>query len=101
MIRADGDHQPGWEAVRELETIGRVLGLARVRLLRERGDTCVLWDCVPRDWVDEHAWLPRALAHIDATDWSVVVDTYPRSVYVLPFNAAFSMRRYSFCVMPR
>jgi len=42
-------------------------------LLRERGDTCVLWDCVPRDWVDEHAWLARALAHIDATDWSVVV----------------------------
>ena len=41
--------------------------------LRQRGATCALWDCVPRDWVDEHGWLERALTHIDATPWSVVV----------------------------
>jgi signal transduction histidine kinase len=43
MIHADGNHQPGWEAVRELETIGRVLGLARVRLLHECGDEVAAW----------------------------------------------------------
>ena len=41
--------------------------------LRDRGDTCVLWHCVPRDWVDEHEWLPRALEHIDTHERSVVV----------------------------
>ena len=37
------------------------------------GFTCVLWNSVPRDWVDPHGWPDVALASIDTRPWSVVV----------------------------
>ncbi|MSW19679.1 MAG: polysaccharide deacetylase family protein, partial [Actinobacteria bacterium] len=37
------------------------------------GATVVSWTCVPGDWYDQAGWVERALADIDASDWSVVV----------------------------
>ena len=41
--------------------------------LRHDGFTCVLWNSVPGDWLDAHAWFDIALADISTRDWSVVV----------------------------
>ena len=30
--------------------------------LAEHKYTCVTWNCVPRDWVDQEGWVPTALA---------------------------------------
>jgi len=35
--------------------------------------TCVLWNNVPRDWVDLDGWVDTALAACQARPWSVVV----------------------------
>jgi peptidoglycan/xylan/chitin deacetylase (PgdA/CDA1 family) len=35
--------------------------------------TCVLWNAVPRDWVDPDGWVATALAQIEAQPWSLVV----------------------------
>jgi len=37
------------------------------------GATVVSWTSVPGDWYDQAGWVERALADIDASDWSVVV----------------------------
>ena len=37
------------------------------------GFTCVLWNCVPRDWKDPVGWVERALEQCRVTPWSVVV----------------------------
>jgi peptidoglycan-N-acetylglucosamine deacetylase len=34
---------------------------------------CVLWNAVPRDWVDPDGWVGTALAQIAAQPWSLVV----------------------------
>lgn len=39
--------------------------------LKAGGYSCVIWNCVPRDWED--GWVDRALASIASRDWSVVV----------------------------
>ena len=42
--------------------------------LRRTGHTVVLWNSVPRDWEQPpHAWVERALADIEAQDWTAVV----------------------------
>jgi peptidoglycan/xylan/chitin deacetylase (PgdA/CDA1 family) len=42
--------------------------------LRNTGHTVVLWNSVPRDWEQPaDAWVARALADIDAQDWTTVV----------------------------
>ena len=33
----------------------------------------VLWNCVPRDWLDPDGWVPTALRQCSAKDWSLVV----------------------------
>jgi peptidoglycan/xylan/chitin deacetylase (PgdA/CDA1 family) len=35
--------------------------------------TCVLWNSVPRDWLEPDAWVDTALADVQAHDWTVVV----------------------------
>jgi len=57
---------------------GGVLGPAllspdAVEFLCRGGYTCVLWNSVPRDWELVHEWPERALADIQAQDWTVVV----------------------------
>lgn len=41
--------------------------------LRAEGFTCVLWNAVPRDWVDPDGWVATALAQIESQPWSLVV----------------------------
>lgn len=41
--------------------------------LESIGATVVSWTSVPGDWYDQAGWVERALADIDASDWSVVV----------------------------
>jgi peptidoglycan-N-acetylglucosamine deacetylase len=51
----------------------RLLSAAAVRHLCEGGYTCVLWNCVPRDWEDPRGWPERALADLRARDWTLLV----------------------------
>jgi len=67
-------------------------------LLRERY-TCVLWNCVPGDWLDEDGWVDKALAQCAASDWPVVVlhDKYPRAMRQLDtFIGALREDDYTF-----
>src|SRR5438445_7399742 len=39
-----------------------LLSAGAVRYLTSNNYSCVLWNCVPEDWIDENAWCDRALA---------------------------------------
>ena len=52
------------------------------------GFSCVLWNCIPRDWEDPDGWLERALAQCRATPWSVVV------LHDLPTGAMLNLERF-------
>jgi peptidoglycan/xylan/chitin deacetylase (PgdA/CDA1 family) len=64
----------------------RLLSAAAVDELRRGAYTCVLWNCVPRDWEDPEGWPGRALADIASRDWSLVVlhDTATGAMAQLP-----------------
>jgi peptidoglycan/xylan/chitin deacetylase (PgdA/CDA1 family) len=51
----------------------RVLTAAAILTLQQGAFTCVLWNCVPRDWEQPDAWVQNALTTIDSQPWSVVV----------------------------
>jgi peptidoglycan-N-acetylglucosamine deacetylase len=51
----------------------RVFSEAAIRYLQHHDYTCVLWNSVPHDWEDPVGWVDRALAHILAQPWTVVV----------------------------
>jgi peptidoglycan/xylan/chitin deacetylase (PgdA/CDA1 family) len=44
-----------------------------LQYLQENRMTCVLWNCVPEDWIDPKGWCDRALTDIEQRPWSVVV----------------------------
>ncbi|MFN8224772.1 MAG: polysaccharide deacetylase family protein [Gaiellales bacterium] len=50
-----------------------LLSAPAVQHLGAGGYTCVLWNCVPRDWEQPSRWVETALADIATRDWSVVV----------------------------
>ena len=52
------------------------------------GFSCVLWNCIPRDWEDPGGWPERALAQCRATPWSVVV------LHDLPTGAMLNLERF-------
>jgi peptidoglycan-N-acetylglucosamine deacetylase len=51
----------------------RVLTPKSIDTLRAGGYTCVLWNCVPRDWEQPDAWVRNALRTIESQEWSLVV----------------------------
>jgi peptidoglycan/xylan/chitin deacetylase (PgdA/CDA1 family) len=51
----------------------RLLSTAAVRHLCDGAYTCILWNCVPRDWEDPKGWPERALADIRARPWTLLV----------------------------
>lgn len=54
--------------------LGRnLLQLAVVEKMREKGYSCVLWNCVPEDWLKPEAWVEAALSDCATREWSVVV----------------------------
>jgi len=42
--------------------------------------TCVLWNCVPEDWIDQDAWVDRAILDASTREHTLVVmhDILPR-----------------------
>ncbi len=55
-------------------TLGRhLLSRRAVDYLVEHAYSCVLWNSVPRDWIDPDAWVPRALADCAAQDHTLIV----------------------------
>ncbi len=55
-------------------TLGpHLLHPAVVEKLESGGYTCVLWNCVPRDFDDPDGWVDRAFTDCRTRDWSLVV----------------------------
>jgi len=52
------------------------------------GFTCVLWNCVPRDWEDPAGWVEQALNQCRAIPWSLVV------LHDLPTGAMSNLGRF-------
>jgi peptidoglycan/xylan/chitin deacetylase (PgdA/CDA1 family) len=50
----------------------RLVGPDILAHLRACGYTCVLWNCVPRDWVDQEGWVERCVEQVAAVDWPVI-----------------------------
>ncbi len=50
-----------------------LLNAAAVEILKSEKMTCVLWNCVPRDWEDPRGWAEVALAQCLAQPWSLLV----------------------------
>jgi peptidoglycan-N-acetylglucosamine deacetylase len=46
---------------------------AIVERLKAGGYTCVLWNSVPRDWLDPEGWLERAMSDCQSRDWTLLV----------------------------
>ena len=51
----------------------RVFSKALIDHLIDGGYTCVLWNCVPRDWERPHSWVETALTEAANLDWATVV----------------------------
>jgi peptidoglycan/xylan/chitin deacetylase (PgdA/CDA1 family) len=52
----------------------RLVGAHALRRLEEGAFTCVLWNCVPRDWERPHGgWVGACLDDVATRPWSVVV----------------------------
>jgi peptidoglycan/xylan/chitin deacetylase (PgdA/CDA1 family) len=55
-------------------TLGHhLLHPAVVERLVAREYSCVLWNCVPRDWTDPEGWVTTALGECAAKNWSLIV----------------------------
>jgi len=50
--------------------------------------TCVLWNCVPRDWEEPDGWVSRALTACRQQPWSLVV------LHDLPTGAMRNLERF-------
>ena len=51
----------------------RLLSADAAAFLQAGGYTCVLWNAVPRDWIDVDGWVDRALRQIEARPWTLMV----------------------------
>lgn len=65
-----------------------LLSPAAVDLLETEGYTCVLWNCVPRDWEHPFAWVDTALHDCALLDHTVVV------IHDLPTGAMAHLDRF-------
>jgi len=59
-----------------------LLSRAAVDHLTANHYTCVLWNCVPEDWIDQDAWVARALLDASTRPHTLVVmhDILPRAM---------------------
>jgi peptidoglycan/xylan/chitin deacetylase (PgdA/CDA1 family) len=54
--------------------LGRnLLNSAVVEKLKRDGYTCVLWNSVPKDWLNPDGWVDVALKDVRSREWSLVV----------------------------
>jgi peptidoglycan/xylan/chitin deacetylase (PgdA/CDA1 family) len=51
----------------------RLLSPAALDYLVRHRYTCVLWNCVPRDWAEPDQWPATALAEIERRPWTLMV----------------------------
>ncbi len=51
----------------------RLLSPAALDYIVRHRYTCVLWNCVPRDWVEPDRWPATALAEIERRPWTLMV----------------------------
>lgn len=51
----------------------RLLSPEAAAMLQEGGYTCVLWNSVPRDWVNPNGWMDTALADLANRPWTLMV----------------------------
>ena len=65
-----------------------LLSPAAVEVLEEGGYSCVLWNCVPRDWEHPFAWVDTALHDAALLDHTVVV------LHDLPTGAMAHLDRF-------
>ncbi len=65
-----------------------LLSPAALAYLKDGGFTCVLWNCVPEDWLDPAGWADRALAECRSRPWSLVV------IHDLPTGATAHLDRF-------
>jgi hypothetical protein len=59
-----------------------LLSRAAVDHLVANSYTCVLWNCVPEDWIDQDAWVDRAILDASTRTHTLVVmhDILPRAM---------------------
>jgi peptidoglycan/xylan/chitin deacetylase (PgdA/CDA1 family) len=50
-----------------------LLSAGAARVLTEGAYTCVLWNSVPRDWLDADGWLETAKTQVRSQPWSAIV----------------------------
>lgn len=65
-----------------------LLQQAVVARLKQDQQTCVLWNAIPRDWVEPETWVERALDQIAAQGWSLMV------LHDLPTGAMRHLERF-------
>ena len=65
-----------------------VFSPAALDVFAEREYSVLLWNSVPRDWVDTSGWVETALADVDARDHTVVV------IHDLPTGAMAHLTRF-------
>jgi peptidoglycan/xylan/chitin deacetylase (PgdA/CDA1 family) len=65
-----------------------LLSPAALAYLKAGAFTCVLWNCVPKDWLDPEGWVDRALEDCGTRPWSLVV------VHDLPTGAMAHLERF-------
>lgn len=51
----------------------RLLSPDAVATLQAGGYTCVLWNAIPRDWVDPDSWVETALLQLTEQPWTLMV----------------------------
>lgn len=51
----------------------RLLNRPVLNYLQDGGFTCVLWNAIPRDWIDPNGWVETALAQCEAQPWTLIV----------------------------
>lgn len=59
-----------------------------VRHLEAGGYTCVLWNAIPRDWAEPHAWVATALEQCRSQPWTLLV------LHDLPTGAMAQLDRF-------
>ena len=74
LLGALAEHPPLFRPYARGGTLdANMVGPIGASLLQERGYTCLLWNCLPRDWRDPDGWVDRCMEQVTAVDWPVIV----------------------------
>ncbi|MBV9262423.1 MAG: polysaccharide deacetylase family protein, partial [Pseudolabrys sp.] len=65
-----------------------LLSVEAADFLKRGRYTCVLWNSIPRDWIDPDGWVERALAQCAERPWTLMV------LHDLPSGAMAHLERF-------